>query len=174
MFNPANFQPTLGMGGYAFTYSDATAATPGTSSVCINGSAFCAAGTIGLSPGYGGVVGVNLNQTPGTTALGTYAVPATAKGITYALSALPTGTVQLIVRNGPNDADDYFVTITAASGSVPWSMFRTTPWMPDASAPLGSAPQMATQVKSQVNAGARRTPSTSASRPSSSCKKQTA
>ncbi|HXN31600.1 MAG TPA: hypothetical protein VN894_07060 [Polyangiaceae bacterium] len=122
------------------------------SSVCVSGNAFCGAGTTGAQSAttWGAGIGVNLNQMPTSPTPGTYAAPMASTGVTYALSSLPTGTVYLIIDNG---GTAYYATLTAASGSIPWSGFKSTPWAADASAPLGSAPQMATHLQIQLSAG---------------------
>jgi hypothetical protein len=99
---------------------------------------------------WGAGIGVNLNQPPTSTTPGIYAAPTGSTGVTYTLSSAPTGTVYLVI----DDASvAYYATITAASGSVPWSMFGTTPWTTATSKPLAGPPQMATHLQIQLSAG---------------------
>jgi hypothetical protein len=151
-YGPPYYIASVGNGGFAYAYSDLM-----DSSVCVSGSAFCAAGMTGAATAttWGAGVGVNLNQTPNSTVPGTYAAPTASAGVTYALSSLPTGSVYMIIDNG---GTPYFATLTAASGSIPWSMFKSTPWVVDASAPLGGPPQMATHLQIQLTAGTAASP----------------
>jgi hypothetical protein len=146
-YSPPDYLGGVGSGGFAYPFSDMVG-----SSVCLSGSAFCAAGTTGAQSAttWGAGIGVNLNQMPTSMTPATYAAPAGSTGVTYALSALPPGTFYLIIDNA---GTAYYATLTAASGSVPWSMFKSTPWAPDASAPLGSPPQSATHLQFQLSAG---------------------
>jgi hypothetical protein len=157
MFSPANYLPmqpgVVGMGGYGYSFSD------GTSISCLNGSAFCGAGTIATANPptytlYGGGIGVNLNQASGTTTKMTMA--ATGSGITYALTNLPAtpATVRLIVDNA---GVDYCNNITAATGTVTWSEFTPMCYnLPggDAGAGLAGPPATASHVQFQVNSSA--------------------
>ncbi len=153
--SPANYFG-LANGGYAYPYSDATSgAGGGTSTICQESSALCAAGTTGIqsTATWGAGVGVNLNQTQGDlTTVGTYAVPASATGISYGVTALPAGqTVYLTIDNA---GTDYYAPLTALSGQVPWSGFKTTPWAPATSVVLGGPPSTATHVEFQFQAKA--------------------
>jgi hypothetical protein len=148
-YAPPSYIASVGNGGFVYSYSDT-----GGSSACVSGAAFCGAGTAAAfvaGKTYGAGIGINLNETPTSSVPGIYAAPAGSTGVSYALSSLPTGTVYMIIVNG---GTDYYATLTAASGTIPWSMFVTTPYEPDASAPLGGPPQMATQLNIQINAGA--------------------
>ena len=157
VFTPANFLPampgTVGMGGYGYAFSD------GTSVSCLNGNAFCGAGTIAMANPptysvYGGGIGVNLNQVMNATTKMTMA--ATGSGITYALTNLPStpATVRLIVDNA---GVDYCNNITTATGTVPWSGFFAMCYnLPggDAGAGLAGPPAAASHVQFQVNSAA--------------------
>lgn len=136
------------MGGYAYAFSDMVG-----SSVCLNGSAFCGQGSTGAMSAtvWGGGIGVNLNQLPGTMTPGVYAVPTAKAGISYTISSLPPGTVYLIIDNS---STAYYATLTNVSAMVPWASFKTTPWQADAAAPLGSAPTAATHIQFQLSAAA--------------------
>jgi hypothetical protein len=146
-YSPPSYLASVGNGGFAYAFSDMVG-----SSVCVSGAAFCGAGTTGAATAttWGAGIGVNLNQMPTSTVVGTYAAPMASAGVTYALSSLPTGTVYMIIDNA---GTAYYATLATASGSIPWSMFKSTPWAPDASAPLGSPPQMATHLQIQLSAG---------------------
>jgi hypothetical protein len=151
--SPANYYSGLANGGYAYPYSDGSVgAAGGTSTICQGSSGLCAAGTTGIQSAatWGAGFGVNLNQTQGSTAAGTYTVPPSATGITYALTALPAAqTVYLTIDNA---GTDYYASLTALSGHVLWSAFRTTPWAPATSVALGNAPSTATHVEFQIQA----------------------
>jgi hypothetical protein len=151
-YSPPSYIASVGNGGFVYAFSDMVG-----SSVCVSGAAFCGAGTTGAQTAttWGGGIGVNLNQMPTSGVPGTYAAPMGSTGVTYALSSLPTGTVYMIVDNG---GTAYYATLAAASGSIPWVSFKTTPWQADASAPLGGAPQMATHLQIQLSAGAAANP----------------
>lgn len=153
--SPANYYSGLADGGYTYPYSDQQGDGGGTSSICQESSALCAAGTTGIQSAttWGAGVGVNLNQIPGSVhAVGTYAVPSSATGISYAVTALPAAqTVYLTIDNA---GTDYYAALTSLSGHVPWASFKTTPWTPATSVVLGNAPTTATHVEFQVQAGA--------------------
>jgi hypothetical protein len=146
-YAPPNYIASVGNGGFAYAFSDMVG-----SSVCVSGAGFCGAGTTGAASAttWGAGIGVNLNQMPNSTVVGTYAAPMASAGVTYTLSSLPTGTVYMIIDNG---GTPYYATLAAPSGSIPWSMFKTTPWEADASAPLGGPPQMATHLQIQLSSG---------------------
>jgi hypothetical protein len=149
---------TIGMGGYAYSFSDATVGGP--SSACVESTALCgmgssgptnttAVGTVAAYAYYGGGIGVNLNQAMGAgTTIGTFTP--TGTGVTYALTSLPAG-ARLIIDNA---GVDYCAMLTSASGTVPWASFNSmcyaTP-IPAADA-LTGAPT-ATHVEVQVAAG---------------------
>ena len=151
--SPANYYSGLANGGYAYPYSDQSGDGGGTSEICQQSSALCAVGTTGIQSAatWGAGLGVNLDQMQGNAdAVETYAVPSSATGISYALTALPASqTVYLTIDNG---GTDYYATLTALSGHVPWSSFRTTPWTPATSTVLGTAPSTATHVEFQFQA----------------------
>jgi hypothetical protein len=130
----AGYQSAVGMGGYSYVFSDSTGADPCTTSpttICIDSSAVCVAGTTGVSVApyncYGGGFGINVNQAINSTTLGTYSVPTTSTGITYALSNVPTiasGGMRIEVVTGTaaaSSTNTYCTPITAASGTVPWT-----------------------------------------------------
>jgi hypothetical protein len=152
-FSPANYWGSIGMGGYGYAFSD------GTSWACLNAGAFCGAGNTApmSSSVWGAGIGVNLNQMPGGTTPGNFAVPTGAMGISYTLSSLPSGTVYLMIDdNGP--MNNYYATITSAAATVPWSAFQSKPWQLDASAGLSGPPMAATHIQFQLSAGAAATP----------------
>jgi hypothetical protein len=121
----SNFQATIGKGGYAYAFSDATATPPGGSSACIESTAFCGKGTSVMqntadySDPYGGGIGINLNEAMGASSPGTYTP--TGSGVAYTLTSLPTG-ARIIIGNGTTD---YCFTLTSATGTVPWASFNT-------------------------------------------------
>jgi hypothetical protein len=143
VLSPANYLPSTTSpppGGYAFVYVDPSSTS---NLACLNGSSFCAAGSVAAT-GYGAGVGVNLNQAPNTTAPLAYAVPAGKLGVSYALTNLPPKTV-LIVDNG---GVAYQATLTTASAMVPWASFAIQ--TPDAGPPTLSGPPNATHLQFQV------------------------
>ena len=152
-FSPANWPAMpIGMGGYAYAFGDQDNGGTGTSMACLNGASFCVSGSTGVAGAstWGSGAGLNLNEPQGASTPGTYAVPSSATGVNYTLSNLPAGTLYMIIDNS---GTAYYATVTAAGpATIPWSMFKTTPWLPDASAPLGSAPQAATHINFQMNA----------------------
>ena len=147
---------TIGMGGYAYAFSDATGMPAGMSSACIAGSAFCGMGTTGVqsTATWGAGIGLNLNQAMATSSTSPPidAFQATGSGISYALSGLSSG-ARLIIDNSPNypTVVDYCAAISNASGTLPWSMFNTKCWDNSGTA-LTAAPAMAHHVQVQVYA----------------------
>jgi hypothetical protein len=115
-------------GGYAWAFADETLSPQGNSTSCLDPSAFCGAGTsaapTGGASGYGGGIGVSLNQAMGKgTPQDTYSLTGTT-GISYTLSNLPTG-VRLIVGDlTGSGGTDYYINLTKASDTVPWSSFN--------------------------------------------------
>ena len=146
VFNPANYvqSTTIGMGGYAYTYSD------GTSVACLNANELCVAGTTGAPASgtvYGAGVGVNLNEPTGSSTAQT--IVATGSGISYALSALPTNTTILIDPGGVTYTSP---TLTAASGVIPWTMFRPQTQTDGGPTSLSGAPTIS-HINFQISAG---------------------
>jgi hypothetical protein len=149
----SNFVPAtvIGMGGYSYNYADKMG-----SMACNDANALCGAGmtaakdTAGMIWGAG--IGFNLNQMMATGSasppINMFAVPTTAKGIAYGLSALPTQGARLIIDQA---GADYCFTMAAGTGNVPWAMFNTKCWDNSGTA-LTGAPSMATHIQFQVNA----------------------
>jgi hypothetical protein len=80
--------------GYAYVFGD------GTSTVCLDSSAFCTKGQVGSSSMtgiYGAGIGVNVNESSGGAAAGT--VTPTATGLTYTLAGAiaPTNGIQISI-----------------------------------------------------------------------------
>jgi hypothetical protein len=143
----------IGDGGYGFAYDDMVASTS-----CVLSTALCGAGSTGVASTtvWGGGIGFNLNQAMATGSMSppvdAYPIPTTATGITYALSSLE-GTMRIVLTT--SDAPDgYGYTLTAASGTVPWASFNTTPWAPATGTALTGAPQNAQAIEFEVVAGA--------------------
>jgi hypothetical protein len=141
----SNYLPAtdgIGMGGYAFAYSDS--AVGGTSTACISPTQFCAVGTVDVDnypatpDHYGAGIGFNLNQAQATSCTGTpimpYTISSSAVGVAYTLSNLPAGGARLIIGDavtsdaGVTTGTDYCVLLTSASGTVPWAKFNTECW----------------------------------------------
>ena len=142
-----------GMGGYAYAYADSTPPALGTSTACVDATAFCgtvATGMVSAST-WGGGIGVNLNQQGGGSAVGMFA--ATGTGIKYALSGLAPQGMRILIDN-VTPTNSYCANQTAASGTIPWSAFNTTCWQPDGGSGLSGPPTMATHINFQVNATA--------------------
>jgi hypothetical protein len=120
-----SYLASIGMGGYAFAFSDAMDIPPGGSTACLDATMLCGKGSSVVenienpSDPYGGGIGVDLNQTMGSTVLGTYTP--TGSGITYALSNLPIGARIIIDSSGT----DYCSVLTSTSDTVPWASFNT-------------------------------------------------
>jgi hypothetical protein len=141
----------IGMGGYAYSYQDLPF---GGSTACLNPNMLCGKGTTAaLNPPtytiYGAGIGVNLNQTQGSTVKVTFA--ATGSGIAYALSNLPMPSTRLLIDNA---GADYCTKLTTAAGTVPWAMFTPQCYnLPggDAGADLAGAPAFATHIEFQVD-----------------------
>jgi hypothetical protein len=146
-YAPPYYIASIGNGGFVFAFSD-----QGGSTACVSGAGFCGSATTGLASAtvWGAGIGVDLNQMPTSITPGIYAAPMASSGVTYALSSAPTGTVYLVIDNA---GTAYYATITAASGSVPWAMFGTTPWATATNKPLAGPPQMATRLQIQLSAG---------------------
>jgi hypothetical protein len=146
----------IGMGGYAYSYND------GTSTACIDATAFCGSGSTTVTDTmgklWGAGIGFNLNQAMATgTAsppIQMYMVPATAKGITYGLSALPTQGARLQIDLG---GTDYCTPLMAATGTVMWSSFNSKCWDNSGTA-LAGPPATATHILFQVTAVSAATP----------------
>jgi hypothetical protein len=150
--------PTIGTGGYAYAFSDATGTPAGTSTACIAATALCGMGATGVQSAstWGAGIGLNLNQAMAmsSTSPPINALQATGSGINYTLSGLTTG-ARLIIDNSPNypTVVDYCAPITAASGTIPWATFNTKCWDNSGTA-LTAAPTMAHHVQIQVFATA--------------------
>jgi hypothetical protein len=97
---------------------------------CIEGTAVCVSGTTGVAStsapylcnGVG--FGINVDQASGSAMAGTYSVPTTSTGITYALSSFPAppgGSVRIQVVTGTGTGSTYCATIAAATGTVAWT-----------------------------------------------------
>jgi hypothetical protein len=151
--SPANYQPTLGMGGYVSPYSDSPPNGTGSSVACTNGGAMCTGGTIGpqsaSAPGttYGAGVSIGLTGMSATAP----AIAATGTGITYALTNLPSGmTVQLQIDSA---GASYCFTLATMAATVPWAMFKSC--YAQTGAPAGQAltgaPTATTKIQFQVN-----------------------
>jgi hypothetical protein len=143
-------------GGYSFSFDD------GTSTVCALPSAFCATGSTAaadtMGKNWGAGVGVNLNQAMATGSssppVNAYAVPTTAKGISYGLSNLPTQGGRIVIDNG---GTDYCSTLQAASAQVTWAKFNTKCWDNSGTA-LSAPPATATHIEFEVDAVTAATP----------------
>jgi hypothetical protein len=137
---------TLGMGGYAYAFSDATKTPPGGSSACVSTTSFCGHGvsavqnTANYSDPYGGGIGVNLNgaMLPFTP---------TGSGVMYTLTSVPAG-ARLLIGDGTTDYC-YNIPAGATSGTVPWASFTATCYDPDAGTPF-SPTDMPTHVEVEV------------------------
>jgi hypothetical protein len=139
----------IGDGGYAYSYSDM-----GGSTACLDSTAFCGAGSTGVANGavvWGAGIGVNLNQAtatgPTSPPINAYAV--TGSGVTYTLDGLPAQGMRIVIDNA---GTDYCAPLSGASGTVKWSSFNSKCWDNSGMA-LSGAPQTATHVNFQVNAG---------------------
>ena len=130
----------VGMGGYAYSYSDSQNGVGGTTTICLDSSALCAMGTTdtnAVSAHYGAGIGFNINQAQATSCASTpidaLTISSSAVGISYSLSNLPPGGVRLAIGNftsgtaGPGN-EDYCVSLSAASGTIPWAAFNTQCW----------------------------------------------
>lgn len=156
MMNYLPASAMIGMGGYAYAYSDMSVGGP--SNACVDSNALCgsgssgpantmAVGTVAAYGYYGGGIGVNLNQAMGAgTTMMTYT--ATGAGVTYALSVLPAG-ARLVIDNA---GTDYCANLTSASGTVMWSSFNTKCYDSPADGTALAAAPSATHVEFQVPA----------------------
>jgi hypothetical protein len=160
----------VGMGGYAYTYSDSMGTTGGTSTACLDSTALCTSGTTDVSNGaatpnhYGAGVGFNLNQTQSTGCasmpVDTFTVPAGSVGVSYSLSNLPAGGVRLEIGNSATSASgtatgtDYCATLTAASGFIPWAQFNSQCWVNTAGDFLTGVPTAVTHINFGLPSGA--------------------
>jgi hypothetical protein len=151
-------QGTIGMGGYAYAFSDMV--VPGGSTSCVDQFALCTLGTTGTQNPpdytvYGAGIGVNLNQDPSATSVGTFA--ATGNGIAYTLSNLPAQGVRLIIDDGGDAGKTtYCVDLTTSTGQIPWSQFSTQCYnLGNPGAALSGAPSSATSIQFLVIAGSK-------------------
>jgi hypothetical protein len=119
----ADYQSTVGTGGYGYTLCD-----PSGSTACLLASALCMAGTTAAGPGsamvYGSGAGVNIGQLSGTTTTPSYTIPAGAKGISYAFSSVPTQGVQIGIDDNAATPHRWCALVTSAGpATVAWSAF---------------------------------------------------
>jgi hypothetical protein len=142
----SNYLPAsdgIGSGGYAYAYSDSMNGTGGTSTSCIEATQLCAKGSIDMDnypmtpDHYGAGIGFNLNQAQSTGCASMpimpYTVAATAVGISYKLSNLPTGGARLIIGDAvttgtTTTGTDYCVALATPSGTIPWAQFNSECW----------------------------------------------
>jgi hypothetical protein len=150
-----NYQTAIGLGGYCYSFSDAS--TPctacGMSSACTSSMSLCGAGTAAAvsTTNWGSGFGCELNQVQSTTAnpnptAGTTVL--SGSGITYGLSSVPANTVYLIVDSS---GTDYYCRVLTATGTCLWSQFNSAPWSTTGVA-LGTAPT-ASHVQVEVASG---------------------
>ncbi len=140
----SDYQSLLGTGGYAYAFGDPTSTACNDSAyLCVEGRTAPVSTTV-----YGAGLGVNLNQAVGASAKGTVIVPAADTGISYALAGtLSAAGVTIIIDGG---GTDYCASVTATSGTVPWSSFFTCT---GAATVLAGAPDAASHIQIQVSAG---------------------
>jgi hypothetical protein len=153
-------QTTIGLGGYSYAYSDATANGCGTAptSICVDAEAVCVSGTTGMQSTdcYGGGFGVEV-QGEGASSTG-YAVPSSSTGVTYSLSEFPTyvGSMMIAVylgANGGSGGTSYCSIISAASGTVPWTSFEQNCYATPPGPALTGPPTNLFRVQFQINDG---------------------
>jgi len=160
------YQSTVGLGGYSFAFNDGVppigtgmcAATTMADGPCVDQTAVCVSGTTGIASAaapyncYGGGFGINVGQTSGSSTVGTYTVPSTSTGITYALSGFPTiagGGMRIQVTVG---GMTYCSPITSGSGTVAWTAMTVACYNPGGAA-LPGAPNALTNVEFTIDDG---------------------
>jgi hypothetical protein len=148
----------IGDGGYSYFYTDKT------STACVRADALCGKGSTAVADTMGTIwgagIGLNLNQMSGAMAYNVFAVPMSAKGISYGLSALPTQGARLQIDNGGSASTggtDYCYALQAATGTVTWADFNSKCWDNSGTA-LSGPPQTATHIAVQVTAVSTATP----------------
>ena len=140
----------IGKGGYTYAVADGMGSTGCVDSGVLCGKGSTASNTASPSTIWGVNVGLNLNQVQAAGATAeAYAVPASATGVVYALSNLPTQGARVVVDNG---GVDYCAPLLTAAGTLLWATFNTACW-DDSGTSLKGAPQSATHVQIQVVAG---------------------
>jgi hypothetical protein len=126
--------------GFAYVLQDSmstgcgTGGTPcGTSVGILASGEFCGCGTTGqkvkvdagtgtVYPTYGAGVGANLSQASDGGVSG--GVTVSAAGLTYAVSSVPPGELEIEIKSAVGGVTTEYCTVTtAASGTVPWASF---------------------------------------------------
>jgi hypothetical protein len=172
---PGGYQPTdggtaIGIGGYSFTFNDGVApagtgnCTASPTTICIDQNAMCVMGMTGVAstttpyPCYGGGFGFNVGQMSGSMTAGTFSVPSTSTGLTYALSNIPSGIgglrIQVVTGTAPASAtNSYCAPITAATGTVPWTSLELTCYDTPVGTALTGPPMDLQQIEISIDDG---------------------
>lgn len=124
-----------------------TTVTPADFTAHTAGTAFCVSGSVTGTTDYSGfaMLGYNVNQTKGTTVVGTWA-PATISsgGVTVNVTNNTSATLRVQIQdpNGATSATDRWcaaLTTFNQSVTIPWSSFNTTCWTTGGVAYAGQA-----------------------------------
>ena len=147
--------------GYTFAYND------GMSTASVMMGSFCGSGSDVMADSaykyFGAGIGVNVDQAMATsmTSPPVSAAPETGTaGISYTLSGVngisATGirmqicTVMPDPTSGCPAADSYCYNLTAATGTIPWTMFNTECYSPSSGTALSGAPSGLSQIQFAV------------------------
>jgi hypothetical protein len=116
--------------GYAWTAASVGSSIMPADFAKVHGAPLCATGSVASGFDNTAMVGVNLNQAPGSnTALNT--VTPTKAGVTVTVTNRTTATLRVQVQgpNGATDANDrWCATIFGSGGFLPWDAFNTKCW----------------------------------------------
>lgn len=146
------YQSTIGNGGCVGPYKD----TGGTT-ITVESNQICACGTSAAASATAWGSGIYINLSESETpdgSVSTGGVTLSGSGLGYAVTSVPDGLrVQLCVGplgpQGCPDDQDYCVTVTPMSGTIPWTDFRTYCWTTTGVA-LAGPPANVSEVQFQV------------------------